>query len=1633
MDPKFGVSEWDPAELDVRQTRHGTYESRPPPRGGTWRDQIKEEAYKLRQKQREADSPEFISPHSTTDTMDTDEAQEINKQIMEKIEKEPQGSEYLNIVGEGKYENMGETLDTGATFSTVTEMQAEVEKDQQAYEEIESLEDSHIVSFPKLDKEKEALRRKTQGERVPFETEDLMTSLTNITEPPPIAFTDPSDFDEVLREGDEYLSKIEEELGNEARKQILSRVEKGFAKTVRWETINFPLQQLMKYHLRLPFPHAPKVLSRNPKMWVNKTPILEHPAVLIAIPEWESKYGTKSYAVDVKEGYIYAVRNEDWERLVERAYVATDEPLEIEQITPVEKETLVEEVRTLNSKEKVPLAESTRKDFREPIQKGKGIPGADFLDSEPRPRVPEKELETPKRKLSFGDSADKEQFAKEIEKDIKDAEQAQWALETERMQIEIEIVTLERERQRIAEERLKALRQQRKKLEESIMKMSNEMSKDINLVTEDRKQRRINMENEYLNQIDLEEAAVDDFFPVLSRIEEIQPDVMTTDSKISSTVDPIEFMDEEALMKLKLKHMRAEQCRTRTHKMYKLFLESATDAKKKESLEHMLLATINNLDRKMSKFKEGLDDYDQKEQHVLMQTERLQNEQEKALQEQRELQEVLQGLQEKHKVAEEELKALQREKDDSDKKKKEMEDKINKERKAKIWREQRLEEERQKLKDLERKRKEKGSLKGEEEENKKVREQQDRLLAERLMEKERKEREMKDRHLAEQLQKKQRLEKDEREKFLTDQLLEKERQEEEEMMRIKEEQEQLDREEQIRLEEEKQFNLTEEQERLQRQEIERLRKEHLKTLEREKREKEKKQAQGKARKPTEEEQKQEKESLLDALHSVVNGSKPSKPKDLGWDYQKDKEAKRVFERKKELQKLREREKERKSKQCPECRYPKHPGPCPCKLCGKKEHEHEFKDCPKSRPPKEVPEQTMEFCIECMVPHPPGRCICKLCKTIGHTATECPWLEEAKATTKPPKIEREDEEPEVLFCLHCRSETHRIEDCAAYKVAQAKRKKVWCERCKQYGHTMADCLDEKQEQRNREIEREIMKRKQQLEEIDRKMHQVKRQAERDIGKPPQDRDIRDYPVGGRKPVTKPKKSDREPEPPPPPREGLPSGPPVGAGGGGEPPEGDDPSEPDDSDTDESDEEESDDTEATEESGFLYDEEGRKIDIKQFYEAIRKRKKRTAKGEDEIPFKVVRGPRGHRGSKGRKGAPGDPVISQNLDRSVDANVTIDTAGLEKTFRQMGESMKEVFTSQQIFNRTMKDTLEASTKAQEKQTEALEKLNISTKQRDHDHMFAAIQPYDGKDSKEFDAWIEQIMTACKISGRNPKFVALAKSTDPKVMEMSEEGEEQQEELNILSEDKGPGRFRNPNLANLICYKCGGYGHYGRECPEANQAMEQLEDRIVGRIEHSFNAFTPVTLQYMNDMIVKAAKLEVSRKLAKKKLEKLKNQRGGDPQDKTQYPVGRGRGQPPRQGQQVGRPPLTPTAPPMPAQQVPQPTTTRGRGRGGANIVIKRGGRQGTQPPQNPQQTTKKVTFQQPAQVIVKSEPEQAKVEPNPFLQPHLPEIHEMTEELEETDLDNMSQEELDELQNQLDQELQAEFQEEVPEEAQ
>ena len=105
------------------------------------------------------------------------------------------------------------------------------------------------------------------------------------------------------------------------------------------------------------------------------------------------------------------------------------------------------------------------------------------------------------------------------------------------------------------------MRQQRKRLEESIAQMGKEMAQDSQLSYKDRLTRRQNLENEYGNQIERENQIVQDFIGQLDKKDDITIETMTTDSALSSTADPIEFMDEAAVMKVKVKHIRAVECK----------------------------------------------------------------------------------------------------------------------------------------------------------------------------------------------------------------------------------------------------------------------------------------------------------------------------------------------------------------------------------------------------------------------------------------------------------------------------------------------------------------------------------------------------------------------------------------------------------------------------------------------------------------------------------------------------------------------------------------------------------------------------------------------------------------------------------------------------------------------------------------------------------------------------------------------------------------------------------------------------------------------------------------------------------------------------------------------------------------
>ena len=891
-------------------------------------------------------------------------------------------------------------------------------------------------------------------------------------------------------------------------------------------------------------------------------------------------------------------------------------------------------------------------------------------------------------------------------------------------------------------------------------------------------------------------------------------------------------------------------------------------------------------------------------------------------------------------------------------------------------------------------------------------------------------------------------------------------------------------------------------------------------------------------KPTSSEQKAARQDLFDTLNNVVvNGQKPSVKKDLRWDYGPDRKAQAVFGKmKKHFQ--------TPVNKCPKCGTLKHEGGCPCTLCGKQGHTEET--CPTSNPlqkkRKEKPETIKK------------EEVCACCKTTGHKAQECPW-------NKDGPIDQEDEIdmeiPGPTICTHCRALDHMIEDCPALKEADARRRKITCERCGKQGHDITACLDETELEREKELKEAIKRKAEELEKINIKIKRLGQTSS--SGPQPQDKDTNTPPSsrgratsgqeGSRQPPRRPR--DQSPGGPRQPQDTGPMGGPGGGAGGGPP--DDDPDGSDDGDDEEDDDEEDEDeeSEASEESelsDFLYDIRGNRINIEEMFQEWQNNR------ENKPPIRIVRGPRGHRGARGKqgkKGSRGDRAPVGNLTDSgfASGNITLNTSGLEDSFKELGNSMKNVWNVQKDLNSSMRDHIQITAQAQKKNTEALEKLNESTRQRDHDHMFMTIEAYDGTDPEKFDPWIEQIEIACRISGRDPRVVTLAKSTgavtevirsmrpglswiefknelkrcftasksmthaalildnfrkqrvnenlrsyihkytklhreatdrsceeeyDTKaklhflsrlrngtiatkisqsadfekyknyslqkcmekalvlesrlqVREMVTQAREavdatkppeiMETDINVVEEEVNnipDDRPVNKSKANSICYKCGDYGHYGKECPAADKDMEEFANRIVGRIEHTFQAYTPVTLQYMNDVIAKAAKLDQSRRVAKTKaklLQGLLNQRGGGAQTVPKT-VNRGRGR------------GTPKPAAVPAAQPQGPPVGRGRGRGAANVVAKK-----TRQPNIAQAAPTPLQPSAPPLPSLPQSQDPIKVEPNPFLRAnnpfmvvdsHLPQISEVQDEIDTEDLEGMTLKELDALQQTIDEDL-------------
>ena len=463
-----------------------------------------------------------------------------------------------------------------------------------------------------------------------------------------------------------------------------------------------------------------------------------------------------------------------------------------------------------------------------------------YLDlTQSTPKIPP----TPKQRLDFGDVTDEEEN-EGIREDIEEARRAEEALAQERDRIEEERLKLLKDQQDANRARVIALRQQRKRLEESIAQMSQEMSQDQNIIYKDRLIRRQNLINEYQNQIDREEQIVDDFIDDLDEIKEITMETMTTDSALSSTADPVEFLDEETLMKIKLKQIRAEQCKSRSVRMYKHFIKKAQrlkDSKEKQHMEELMLATLKSLRRKIEKYQKVLDSHEEREVQYFSALEKHTQEAEKKTK----LQEEEAKIKEKQKLAKIELEKMRNEERLAEQNRKELELKIAQERQKQVQKAEKLEKERTRLKRLQK-------------------EKEEKLLTDKFLEREKKER-------------------DEQERKLTEKFLEEEG--------IREEQRQLTLAKEFLEKERKKIG------NLEKEKAQRFNKPPPtiigSTVGKEETRK-------RASKPSTSEQEADKQKLFDLLNEVVvNGTKPKKSpsspkKDLRWDYEQDRKAQAIF-------------------------------------------------------------------------------------------------------------------------------------------------------------------------------------------------------------------------------------------------------------------------------------------------------------------------------------------------------------------------------------------------------------------------------------------------------------------------------------------------------------------------------------------------------------------------------------------------------------------------------------------------------------------------------------------------------------------------------------------------------------------
>ena len=120
------------------------------------------------------------------------------------------------------------------------------------------------------------------------------------------------------------------------------------------------------------------------------------------------------------------------------------------------------------------------------------------------------------------------------------------------------------------------------------------------------------------------------------------------------------------------------------------------------------------------------------------------------------------------------------------------------------------------------------------------------------------------------------------------------------------------------------------------------------------------------------------------------------------------------------------------------------------------------------------------------------------------------------------------------------------------------------------------------------------------------------------------------------------------------------------------------------------------------------------------------------------------------------PAPSAVAPTTPMMVQPVINFDTSALTSFSQQMvryAEAQREA-------NLQIRLQMQDNKTVQRQQLSALAELSNASKQRQYDHIFAAIPIYDGSKREDFFPWIERIEAACWVSGRSPRIQALARS---------------------------------------------------------------------------------------------------------------------------------------------------------------------------------------------------------------------------------------------------------------------------------